>query len=65
MSEEKEKEKGKFYEDAKKYWQSTPATVDGMLGGFSQISSTDIGGSKKFLLQFHKGSSRREHFDIN
>jgi len=51
MSQEQEK----FYDDAKKYWQATPATVDGMLGGFSQISSTDIGGSKKFLSHFIKG----------
>jgi len=45
----------KFYDDAKEHWQSIPATVDGMLGGLSQISSTDIGGSRKFLSQFIKG----------
>jgi len=47
----------KFYKDAKAYWHSTPATVDGMLGGFSQISSTDIGGSRKFLLHFIKDAN--------
>ena len=39
----------KFYVDAEKYWAGVPATVDGMLGGFSHLSSTDIGGSHKFL----------------
>lgn len=32
--------------------QGIPATVDGMLGGFGNISSTDIAGSKNFLLPF-------------
>ncbi|XP_011506450.1 PREDICTED: N-terminal Xaa-Pro-Lys N-methyltransferase 1-B [Ceratosolen solmsi marchali] len=38
-----------FYEDAAKYWEKIPATVDGMLGGFGFISQTDIIGSKQFL----------------
>ncbi|OXU28135.1 hypothetical protein TSAR_005012 [Trichomalopsis sarcophagae] len=38
-----------FYEDAAKYWDKIPATVDGMLGGFGFISQTDINGSKTFL----------------
>lgn len=38
-----------FYEDAVKYWDEIPATVDGMLGGFGYISHIDIMGSKKFL----------------
>ena len=32
--------------------QKVPATVDGMLGGYGKISSTDIMGSKKFLDEF-------------
>ena len=44
----------KFYGDAKRYWSEIPATVEGMLGGFSHISSTDIAGSTKFLRQFLK-----------
>jgi len=44
-----------LYDNAEKYWASVPSTVDGMLGGYSHISSTDIGGSKKFLLPFIKG----------
>lgn len=44
-----------FYGDAKKYWEGIPPTVDGMLGGFSHISSTDIAGSTKFLREFVSG----------
>merc|ERR1712168_100848 len=38
-----------FYQKGKSYWDNIPATVDGMLGGFGSISSTDIAGSSKFL----------------
>ncbi|MCJ1471743.1 Alpha N-terminal protein methyltransferase 1 [Lambiella insularis] len=31
------------------YWNSIPPTVSGMLGGFQQISSTDLHGSALFL----------------
>ncbi|CAH1786264.1 unnamed protein product [Owenia fusiformis] len=44
-----------LYEDAKSYWQTVPPTVDGMLGGFARISTTDIAGSNKFLRSFIKG----------
>jgi len=42
----------KFYTDAKEYWAQIPATVDGMLGGFSTISATDINGSRAFIRPF-------------
>lgn len=38
-----------FYEDAAKYWEAIPATVNGMLGGFGFISRADIEGSDRFL----------------
>lgn len=38
-----------FYEDAARYWEKIPPTVDGMLGGFGFISQTDISGSRAFL----------------
>ncbi|XP_014670576.1 PREDICTED: N-terminal Xaa-Pro-Lys N-methyltransferase 1-A-like isoform X2 [Priapulus caudatus] len=41
-----------FYENAKNYWSKIPATVEGMLGGFSEISFIDIHGSKQFLQPF-------------
>ncbi|KAJ8681484.1 hypothetical protein QAD02_017271 [Eretmocerus hayati] len=42
-------EQKEFYEDAAKYWDGIPPTIDGMLGGFGFISHTDIFGSKQFL----------------
>ena len=44
----------KFYDDALVYWTGIDASVNGMLGGFAQISSTDISGSSKFLRQYIK-----------
>lgn len=38
------------------YWASTPATVDGMLGGYPQISLTDLRGSALFLAKLRRGS---------
>ena len=46
-----------FYDDAKGYWEKIPATMDGMLGGFSHISPTDIDGSVKFIKLFVSRSS--------
>ncbi len=43
-----------FYKDAQSYWKSVPATIDGMLGGFSNISFTDIRGSQDFLKELFK-----------
>ncbi|XP_078000462.1 N-terminal Xaa-Pro-Lys N-methyltransferase 1-like [Glandiceps talaboti] len=50
-----------WYSDAENYWKGIPATTDGMLGGFSHISTVDIEGSSKFLrktLLEHTGNSR-------
>lgn len=41
-----------FYSNAEGYWRDVPPTVDGMLGGYGSISSTDINGSKAFLKKF-------------
>ncbi|XP_068609133.1 N-terminal Xaa-Pro-Lys N-methyltransferase 1 [Brachionichthys hirsutus] len=41
-----------FYSNAEVYWKEVPPTVDGMLGGYSSISSIDINGSKAFLKKF-------------
>lgn len=38
-----------FYKDAVNYWSNIPDTIDGMLGGFARLSSTDVGQSKTFL----------------
>ncbi|KAE8151812.1 alpha-N-methyltransferase NTM1 [Aspergillus avenaceus] len=36
------------------YWNNVPATVNGMLGGFAQVSRTDLRGSKGFLTKARK-----------
>lgn len=43
-----------FYSDAAAYWETIPATVDGMLGGFAHISTPDISGSDNYLKRIFK-----------
>ena len=38
-----------WYSGAAAYWEQQPSTVDGVLGGFSRLSGTDIAGSRRFL----------------
>ncbi|CAM1314286.1 NTMT1 (predicted) [Pycnogonum litorale] len=47
--------KGTFYSDAKKYWDSTPATDDGMLGGFKNISKIESQESVRFIKPYLQG----------
>ena len=47
----------KVYESAKTYWEGVPATVSGMLDGFTQINSIDLSVSNKFTRQFFEVSS--------
>ncbi|XP_055613111.1 N-terminal Xaa-Pro-Lys N-methyltransferase 1 [Uranotaenia lowii] len=44
----------KYYQNAKEYWAKISPTVDGMLGGFGQISFTDVRGSDQFLKNLFK-----------
>lgn len=50
--------------DALTYWESIPATVNGMLGGYPHISHIDIRGSLNFLekLRRLKSSSSSDQF---
>ena len=41
-----------FYQTAENYWNTQPATVNGMLGGYESISDADISQSQKFLSHF-------------
>lgn len=43
-----------FYKEAQQYWKTIPPTIDGMLGGFSNINITDIRGSQDFLKEIFK-----------
>lgn len=42
-------ESKRFYETAVSYWDKQEATVDGVLGGFGHVSSTDLNDSYKLL----------------
>lgn len=37
-----------------RYWSSVPATVNGMLGGYPQVSQIDLRGSSKFLAKVRR-----------
>ncbi|ERF71308.1 hypothetical protein EPUS_03462 [Endocarpon pusillum Z07020] len=39
------------------YWSRTPASITGMLGGYPQISLTDLRGSRSFLTKLRRGPS--------
>jgi protein N-terminal methyltransferase len=40
----------------RKYWEGVTADVNGMLGGFPQVSRVDLRGSRNFLAKFGIGS---------
>lgn len=44
-----EKKRENWYKQGVNYWVGTEATVDGVLGGFGNISDVDIQGSTQFL----------------
>lgn len=48
-----------FYDKANTYWSGVPATVDGMLGGFSHLSDTDVSESREILREFFEGPNAR------
>ena len=43
-----------YYNNAAKYWENVDGTVDGMLGGFGNVSVVDIDGSNKLLKSLFK-----------
>ena len=53
-----------FYHKANSYWSEIPATVDGMLGGFSHLSDNDVSESRDTILEFFEGSTARVSPDI-
>lgn len=46
---------GQFYEKAQKYWSSVDPTLNGMLGGFAQISVKELQSSRTFLDELYRG----------
>uniref|UniRef100_A0A8D8YCM0 Alpha N-terminal protein methyltransferase 1 n=2 Tax=Cacopsylla melanoneura TaxID=428564 RepID=A0A8D8YCM0_9HEMI len=53
LSSESEDTNKDHYEEVSKYYSSIPATIDGMLNGYSDISDLDIQTSKEFLLNLY------------
>lgn len=45
---------GEFYVKAQQYWSGVDPTVNGMLGGFSQISAKELQSSKQFLDEIYR-----------
>lgn len=52
--EEMKQAREAFFDDAQTYWSSVAPTVDGMLGGFGNISFIDIRGSLSYLNEVFK-----------
>lgn len=48
-----------WYQDAAAYWANTPATVEGVLGGYGVLSDPDAKGSLEFIDQYVSGESPR------
>jgi len=46
-----DEEEAAVYKSAKTYWSGVPATVSGMLDGFTQINSVDLAATNKFIQQ--------------
>jgi len=45
-------DKKNVYKSAKTHWESVPATVSGMLDGYTQVNSVDLSASNKFIRPF-------------
>ena len=41
-----------FYTRSKSHWENVPATIDGMLGGYSDVLIADVQASSRFLSSF-------------
>jgi len=48
------------HQDARDYWQSIDADVNGMLGGFPYISKVDLQGSRSFLVKIGVSGKGKE-----
>ena len=41
-----------WYKGSLSYWESQPATIDGVLGGYGRVHETETGTSQKMLADF-------------
>jgi protein N-terminal methyltransferase len=46
----------RWYKHAARYWEEQSADVEGMLGGFGELSEPDVKGSRDFLTPFLEGT---------
>jgi len=51
-----------FYTNGKKYWNKVEPTLDGMLGGFTTITSVDIKASDRFLSKYFESLEKKNEF---
>ena len=51
-----------FYLLGHQYWNRIEPTIDGMLGGFTQITSVDIKASKRLLSKYFTESDKKNEF---
>eukprot|EP01125_Pyxidicula_operculata_P009018 TRINITY_DN2979_c0_g1_i4.p1 TRINITY_DN2979_c0_g1~~TRINITY_DN2979_c0_g1_i4.p1 ORF type:complete len:264 (-),score=45.20 TRINITY_DN2979_c0_g1_i4:328-1119(-) len=49
-----------WYGKSTNYWEGIPATVDGMLGGFEDVSNPDVRGSYTFVIDYVEGTSKHK-----
>jgi protein N-terminal methyltransferase len=50
------------HEDGIEYWNSIPSNVNGMLGGFPEVSTIDLAGSKSFVKKLQDSSQASGSF---
>ena len=50
------------HKDSLSYWESIPGNVNGMLGGFPEVSVIDLSGSKSFIRKLQIKSRNTEPF---
>ena len=58
-------DRSSWYSTALHYWDDTEPTIDGMLGGFAQLTTPDLKASTRFLRQLQKYHRRNLRFDVS
>lgn len=57
-------DRDKFYKDAEKYWASVEPTIDGMLGGLTELDASDCKFSLKMIEKFQKDNNTKYALDV-
>lgn len=56
--------RAEFYSKAEKYWSKVDASIDGMLGGLSELDESDAQYSLKMIDKFQKDGSTKICLDV-